>query len=440
MSKNKKWCVIGGGILGMTVAHRLAERGEDISLFESADSLGGLASPWEIGNFEWDRFYHVILLSDKCLRKLLSELNLEDEIEWVETKTGFYTDGQLFSLSSSLEFLRFPPLSIIDKIRLGITIYYASKIKNWKKLENISVEDWLRNLSGEKTFNKIWLPLLRAKLGENYKNTSAAFIWATIQRMYSARESGLKKEMFGYLRGGYSRIINVFAEKLKNEKVTIKTNYAAKSIKKINDCIQVQFTNGKIECFDNVILTLPSSIAAKICSNITEEEKEKLNKIKYIGVVCASLLIKKPLSGFYVTNITDTEVKFTGIIEMTALVDKQKFGGNTLVYLPKYVTHDDDFFNLNDDQIEEQFLTSFQRIYPEITKDDICEFKIARARNVFALSTINYSENLIPVNTSVPGLFILNSTHIVNGTLNINETIQLVERKLKNIYKINSNN
>ncbi|MGA9291225.1 MAG: NAD(P)-binding protein, partial [Ignavibacteriaceae bacterium] len=153
MNNNKNWCVIGGGILGMTIAHRLAETGEKISLFESANSLGGLASPWKIGNYEWDRFYHVILLSDKYLRKLLSELELEEQIKWIETKTGFYTDGQLFSLSNSLEFLRFPPLSIIDKIRLGITIFYASKIKNWKKLEKISVEDWLKNLSGEKTFN-----------------------------------------------------------------------------------------------------------------------------------------------------------------------------------------------------------------------------------------------------------------------------------------------
>jgi hypothetical protein len=43
-------------------------------------------------------------------------------------------------------------------------------------------------------------------LGENYKNTSASFIWSTIQRMYAARRSGLKKEMFGYVNGGYETI------------------------------------------------------------------------------------------------------------------------------------------------------------------------------------------------------------------------------------------
>lgn len=36
-----------------------------------------------------------------------------------------------------------------------------------------------------------------------------------------------------------------------------------------------------------------------------------------------------------------------------------------------------------------------------------------------------------PMATSVPGLWIINSAHIVNGTLNVNETVQLAERAAK---------
>ena len=63
----------------------------------------------------WDRHYHVTLLSDKHLRSLLVELGLESDMEWVETRTGFYTDGRLHSLSNSLEFLTFPPLNLFEK-------------------------------------------------------------------------------------------------------------------------------------------------------------------------------------------------------------------------------------------------------------------------------------------------------------------------------------
>jgi len=49
--------------------------------------------------------------------------------------------------------------------------------------------------------------------------------------------------------------------------------------------------------------------------------------VEYLGVLCASLVLKRPLSGYYVTNITDSWAPFTAVIEMTALVDPAQFGG-----------------------------------------------------------------------------------------------------------------
>ncbi len=219
-----KIAIIGSGFLGLTLALRLAESGNKVTVFESASEIGGLASVWQIGDLRWDKHYHVTLLSDSFTRKIVNELGLENEFEWVETKTGFYTDGKLVSMSNSLEFLKFPPLDLISKLRLGGTIFYASRVKDWKSLEKISVEDWLTKLSGKKTFDKMWLPLLKAKLGNAYKETNAAFIWATIQRMYAARNSGLKKEMFGYVRGGYATVLRKFAEVLQEKGVEIRLN------------------------------------------------------------------------------------------------------------------------------------------------------------------------------------------------------------------------
>src|SRR5437868_13585373 len=105
-------------MLGMTLALRLAQRGHRVTLFEGAQQLGGLASAWKLGDIVWDRHYHVTLLSDSVLRDLLKELGLEAEMQWVQTKTGFYTGGKLYSMSNSVEFLKFPPLNLIDKFRL----------------------------------------------------------------------------------------------------------------------------------------------------------------------------------------------------------------------------------------------------------------------------------------------------------------------------------
>ncbi len=462
--------IVGSGFLGLTLALRLAESGHNVIVFESASEIGGLAGVWQIGDLTWDKHYHVTLLSDSYTRKIVEEIGLKDDFNWVETKTGFYTDGKLVSMSNSLEFLKFPPLDLISKFRLGGTIFYASRVKDWKALEKVSVEDWLTKLSGKKTFEKMWKPLLKAKLGEAYKQTSAAFIWSTIQRMYAARNSGLKKEMFGYVRGGYASVLKRFAEVLEEKGVEIRLNSRVEEIEKLSDgkiriltakdakvakeilgedtnkivsliktdsavstkkllktlATSATFAVKKSLEFDQVILTCPSKIAAKILSQLPDDEKQKLENIKYQGIVCASVLTRKSLSEFYVTNITD-ETPFTGIIEMSALVDKKEFGGNALIYLPKYVSPTDELFEKSDAEIEEIFLNALEKMYPHFDKKDVLEFKISRVRQVFPLPTLEYSANVPSVKTSLENVFILNSAQITNGTLNVNETIQLAE-------------
>ncbi|MBC7797161.1 MAG: NAD(P)/FAD-dependent oxidoreductase [Pyrinomonadaceae bacterium] len=421
-----KIAIVGGGVLGLTLALQFAKRGDVVTVFDSASEIGGLASVWNFGGAVWDKHYHVTLLSDLRLRELLREIGLEDELEWRTTRTGFYTNGELFSMSNSVEFLRFPPLDLVSKFRLGATIFYASKLKDVDKLEQILVADWLTKLSGKRTFEKMWLPLLRAKLGESYRETSAAFIWATIARMYAARKSGLKREMFGYVRGGYPNVFDKLKQHLEKIGVKIVLNSKVKSIEKFDGETTIIFEDSQTETFDKVILTTPANVAARLCPQLSDVEKSKLNAIRYQGIVCASVLLKNSLSDFYVTNITD-DAPFTAIIEMTALVDKSQFGGNALIYLPKYVAPDDEMFDKSDDEIRETFVAALEKMHAHFDRRDVLEFKISRVRQVFALSTLDYSNNLPPMKTSLETVFVVNSAHIVHGTLNVNETIQLAE-------------
>jgi protoporphyrinogen oxidase len=433
MAEQKTWGIIGGGMLGMTLALRLAQQGHKVIIYESAEKVGGLASSWQMDGVIWDKFYHVILMSDLNTRKILKEIGLENDLRWVETKTGFYSEGKLYSMSNIIEFFKFPPINLIDKFRLGLTIFAASKIKNWERLENILVADWLTRWSGKRVFEKIWLPLLKAKLGDNYKNTSAAFIWTTIQRLYAARKSGLKKEMFGYVTGGYEKVNKKFEEHLLRAGVIIKCNSKVNSLKKIdNEMLEVN-TSNDTQKFDYVISTLSSKASVTMAGELTDAEKQKHENVKYLGVICPSVLLKKPISGFYVTNITDTWPPFTGIIEMTALIDKKEVNNMNLIYLPKYVNSDDLLFNKNDEEIKKIFLDALYKMYPEISENDLHFWGVSKARAVFALPTINYSKNLPGISTSLGNYYIVNSAQIINGTLNVNETIQVAENKLKEI-------
>ncbi|QEL15295.1 NAD(P)/FAD-dependent oxidoreductase [Limnoglobus roseus] len=424
-----RWAVIGGGILGMDLARQLNAAGHAVTLIESAPHLGGLADAWQLGDVTWDRHYHVILLSDTRLRNLIDDLALTGGLRWVETKTGFYTDGKLYSMSNSLEFLKFPPLGLVSKFRLALTILRASKIRDWQYLEHIPVVDWLRKWSGRGTTEKIWLPLLRAKLGENYRHASAAFIWAIIARMYAARKTGLKKEMFGYLRGGYRTLLDRYTHRLQSDGVAVRECAKVSQITADEFCLGVEYDDGTHEEFDRVVITTTAPVAAKICPGLEDDERAKLLGLRYQGLVCASLLLTKPLDRFYVTNITDA-APFTAVIEMTTLVDPAEFGGKHLVYLPKYVSPDDPLFEQPDHKIRESFLAALAKMYPYFSPDDVLAFRVSRVRNVLAIPTLDYSAKLPPMATAVPGLFMVNSAHIVNGTLNVNETLQLADRAM----------
>jgi protoporphyrinogen oxidase len=427
---------VGGGVLGMTLARRLQARGMGVTVLEAAPRSGGLAAPSAIGGFTWDRFYHVILPADTCLLSLLDELGLAQRVRWAPTRTGFYIDGRLHSLSSTLDFLRFPALLPVEKLRLAANVLRAAWLKDWRPLEEIRATDWLRRWSGRRTLDRVWLPLLRAKLGANAELASAAFIRAIITRLYGARRSPMKRELFGYVEGGYATVLARLEEEL--EGAGVKSRYGTPVVRVSGgpDGVTLSLSTGETLRFDAAVLTVPCGRVVSLCPQLSGPERARLKGVTYQGIICAALLLKEPLAGYYVTNITDPGVPFTAVVEMTALVDRRHFGGQALVYLPRYVTQDDPFWQDDDGAIERQFIAALRRMYPRFKPEGVVACRISRAREMLAVSTVGYSRNLAPpVETSIPNVFVVNSAQIVNGTLNLNETIGLAEEKLPELVR-----
>ena len=431
-----RWAIVGGGMLGLTLAHRLRQQGKDVTVFEGASELGGLASAWQVGDVVWDRHYHVTLMSDSHLRGLLGELGLDGDIQWTETRTGVFDGERLHSASNTMELLRSPFLGWTDIVRLGVTVLYAARVRDWERLERIPVETWLRRWSGNRTFDRFWLPLLRSKLGPAYRDTSAAFIWATIQRLYAARRGGMKKEMFGYVPGGYARVLERFGQLLHREGVEIALGSRVKKVARRANGFVVETENAGVHEFDRVVVTAAAPLAARMCEGLNADERARLEGVRYLGVACASFLLKRPLEGFYVTNLLDNDIPFTGVIEMSALVDRRHFGGNSLVYIPRYLEPGDPFFERSDEEVRRIFFEGLKRVYPALREDDVVAFRLSRARQVMAISTLEYSRRCPPIDASVPGLHFVSSAHITNGTLNVNETIQLAERTARHFAEL----
>jgi protoporphyrinogen oxidase len=419
--------VIGAGVLGLALAHRLRAKGDDVTVFEAAPVLGGLASAWQLGDVVWDRHYHVTLASDAHTRAMLRAIGLEDELRWVRTLSGFYAgpDVGLHPFSNGIDVLRLPTLRPIDKVRLGATILAGAHERDGRRMEEIPVREWLTRWSGPVAFERFWLPLLRSKLGDEWRHASAAFIWATIQRLYAARRSGLKVEQFGYVPGGYARIFDRLAERLAQAGVKINSGVSVRAVRRVRDGLEVQLGDGSAT-FDSVVVTTASTLAADLCPDLTPNEQERLRSVRYMGVVCASLLLPRSLSPYYLTYLTDPASPFTAVVEMTSFVDPAEVGGWTLVYLPKYAAPDDPLFDADDAQVRDVFLPYLQAMHPHVQSDDVAAFRVSRVRRVFAVPTLCYSQAMPATTTSVPGLQLIGSADLPFATLNVNDTLSLV--------------
>ena len=224
----------------------------------------------------------------------------------------------------------------------------------------------------------------------------------------SARKLGVGQEQFGYLPGSYGRIVRSLSARLTSLGVGIRTGTDFNAVR------------GE---YKRAVVTVPAPVAAK-----WGNEFAALGAISYQGVVCTSFLLRQPLSAYYITNLGDGGLPFTGVVDMTALVDAREFGGHGLAYLPRYVGPQDPVWRRSDTDVIDEAWNGLRRIYPHLTGADRIASQVARARYVFPVPTAGHSGRIPPMTTQIPGLYVVNASHIRNGTLNVNETLQLAEQ------------
>ena len=436
--------VIGGGMTGIAAALGLAQSGRfAVTLLEKQERIGGLSGCFQWQDVIWDRFYHVMLSTDTVMLDFIRELGLAHELYWCGTKSGFYGDGRLVSMSSTLDFLRFPFMTLWQKLRLGLGILYSARIKDPSKLDRIYVREWLTRVFGRRVYENIWDPLLRSKLGDARERTSAAFIWATINRLYGARSSDNKQEKMGHVHGGYKKILEAAEKKLKEAGVTILISHPVEKV--ISNTILNPSPNIKnlslttptaLFLFDKVLLTAECPAILQMIENRASHPYwNQLEKVEYLGVICLKLILNRSLSPYYVINLLDRQLPFTGIIEATNIVSPAAVGGKHIVYLPKYLPASDDLNRLSDDEIRNLFLAGLKKVYPDFVDSDMLHCEVSRERYVQPLQELNYLDRTSGFQTPVENLYMVNTSMIYNSTLNNNAAITLAKKAVRFILE-----
>ena len=425
-----KVAIIGGGMMGLASAFYLSKRGCDVTLFEKAGTIGGLSRSEEfMPDLRWDRFYHVILSTDTELLAFIDAIGLSLDIHFTETKTGFFTDGKLHSMSSTWEFINFKPLSMWDKFRLGAGILYATKIRDSSRLEKIYAKNWLINVFGRRVYEKLWDPLLRSKLGGAKNMSSGRFIWSCITRYYGTRERASKKEMMGVVKGGYHAILDHTKDILAQNGVVFRIGNGIKKVHASrNGNIVLTDARGDHHHFDKALATIPNPEIIRICPGLTAEFHRLLTEIEYLSLICVVLVMKKSYCPYYVTNLTDDGLPFTGFIDATNIVPSKILKDRALVYLPRYIPQGDPFYSKPDSEVKSLFIHGMQKIFPDMQVSDILASAVFREKYVQPIQKVDYSLSVPDIKTPMTNFFMVNTTMILNSTLNNNQVIKLARK------------
>ena len=423
--------VIGGGVMGLAAAFELSRAGRfDVTLYEREERLGGHCAGRALAGTVCDRFYHVVLPGDTATIAWIEDLGLGPDLIWSRAGSGFYGEGRLVPLETSLDFLRFPFLSLTDKARLGRGILKAGRIKDPEGPAAVSTGVWLNDLFGRRITERIWNPLMRSKWGDAAPRISASFIWASIRRLRGARRGPAGRERMGALRPGIHALIAAAAERLGKSGVRIFTGRRVLSVGP-GDAgrFRVRTASGEDE-HTAVLATLPDPELQEVLPPKTAPAGRPA---EYLGILAVVLALKTGLSPYYVINLLDGGLPFTGIIETTNVLSPDDFGGRSLVYLPKYLTVDDPLNGRSNDEVTGLFLTGLSKVFPGFSEEAVVDRRVVRAPYAQPLQAPGAAVPTPDFRTGIPGLYAANTTMITKSLHNIDADLRLAREAARAI-------
>ena len=411
--------IIGGGITGVALGYFLARKGVEVDIFEASPTLGGLAGPMLLEDgTAVDRFYHAILPSDECLHQVCEELNLQGQLRFKGTANAFFVNGVTSTMNSAAEFLKFPPLTPYERIRLALTIVRAQLTRDWRRMEQQSVHTWLRRWSGRGVFEKLWRPMLDAKFDGDHDRIPATWMWSRLVRMKSTRSGANQRESAGHIIGGYATLLDAMAVRIKAAGGRIHLNTPVREIIIENQrAVGVRTAQG-IWDGGPIVSTMQAPVVKRLLASAPPDYQQFLESVPYLGVVCPLVVLDRPLSGYWVLNIADSRVPFTGVIETTAYIDPQYVGGHHLVYMPKYTAPGSPWQTMSDEAVRAQALETLKRVAPSFDAKSVRQIIVHRERFVEPLHRLGGIDPIPDVRTPVGNLYLATTAQIYPALTN----------------------
>lgn len=417
-----KVAVIGAGPMGLAAAYELAKQGKQVDVYEYDDRIGGMSAHFDFNGMNIERYYHFVCGQDHPLFELMDELKMRDKLHWVDTKMGYYYNGQLHKWGDPFSLLKFPHLDIISKLRYGAHMFFSSRRKKeqWQDLDSIDAVNWLKQGGGLKSYKVLWERLFKLKFHHYTDNLSAAWIWARIRRMGQSRRS-IFQEQLGYIEDGSETLLNRLQDEIEAKGGRVLLNTPVQEVISDNHKVTAIKVGDNEVKYEQVISTIPLQYVPHIIPQLPDEHLRQYKQVENIGVVCLLFKLKKAVTPNFWLNISDENFEIPGIIEMSNL---RPLSEHT-VYVPYYMPQSLEKFKWSDEQFAAEAKAYIKKLNPDLTEDDFIDINVSRYAFAQPICQPDFAHHLPPMRSAINGLFIADTSYYYPEDRSISESIHL---------------
>lgn len=419
--------IVGAGAGGLAAAHDLARVGCRVTILESSEQVGGLASGFKQAHWDWsvEQYYHHWFASDRSILGLIRELGWQDDVIFTRPVTVVYHQDRFYPLDSPLAVLRFPGIPFIDRLRVGAVIGYLRYLAGWPPLESVTAHEWLQRWVGRRSYQSLWEPLLVGKFGPHYQQVNMAWFWAR----FKARTPRL-----GTFRGGFQAFMDRLARHLQQAGVTLHLTTPVDKIEPRPGGGLTLHSQAGEEHFDQCLVTTSPGLLARLVPGLAGPYLQGLLALKSMGAVVMILALRHRLSeqGYYWHNLPKAAgFPFLSLVEHTNFVPPAHFGGDHIVYCGDYLDPHHEYFSLSKGELLGRFLQALPRFNPQFNPAWVRGSWLFRTPYAQPVPPLNHSRSIPDARTPLPGLWFASMSQVYPWDRGTNFAVQIARQTVQ---------
>lgn len=423
--------IIGAGPAGLAAAYDLTRLRHQVTVFEAAPNVGGLAAGFKAPHWEWtlEKFYHHWFQSDSAVLGLIEELGWSDQVVFPRPITAMYHDGTFYAFDSPLAVLRFPGIPFVDRVRCGAVALYLRLTPRWQPLERVTADAWLRRWFGPRVYETMWKPMLVGKFGEeNLPTVNMAWFWARIH----ARTARL-----GTFTGGFQAFMDKLADVVRAQGGEVRLSSPVTAIRTLaNGGLHVE-ADRAAAAFDAVVSTSSPALMARLAPELPAAYAEKLRALRSLGAVVLVLALDRQLSnGVYWHNLPkEAGFPFLAMVEHTNYIVPEHYGGDHIVYCGDYLEPGHEYFRLSKEELLEKFLPALSRFNPRFERSWVKASWLWKTAYAQPVPPVNHSQNIPAVRTPLRGLYFASMSQVYPWDRGTNFAVEIGRRAAKMVIE-----